>query len=527
MKRYLSFCMLGIATMLASCSQNEELLQGVDNNNSNAVTFSVALDEGMKTRAFAEDPAVSTMNLRAILLEEPATEEGEPTSKEITDITPKEDGKFAVTVSGMMTNSKYKLVLWADNESDYTVTNNVAIPANASKPGIAFYGTSGEYQTPDELSAKASNTLTLTHAVAKVTLNTTTALTDGKIATLSVPTRTSFNLISGEATGDGTAIDTSEGVTSGNLCSVYVLCNDGDELPTATIALSNGQEKEIASLPMKRNNHIKLQGDVDGIRTSGTLDFKVYLSENWNEQTSEFPQKYSVNPNTHTIVLSEAGNLTTTLIEQAVADGTGITLTLSGPMNETDAQALHDYFYGDYSAKDTHVSTLDMSGVTGLTTIKDDTFYNATYLKKVTLPASVTSIGNWVFTGSGLEILTADNVINVGEGAFGECEKLTELSLSSVTTFGNAQFILEHCTSLTTLKLTSPNFDGVFGSDFFHDTPTENVDLYIHKNLKLNKVTISSKESTSYQYHSGYSYFDFKSITLVDDSGNPVDESTL
>ena len=263
------------------------------------------------------------------------------------------------------------------------------------------------------------------------------------------------------------------------------------------------------------------------IITINSVTVKDWTTSNLSGGTAEEENKKLI-VSSGKIQLLEAGNLTTTFIEQAVANGTDITLTLSGPMNEIDAQALYDYFYGETGPKDTHVSTLDMSEVTGLTAIMDYTFTNATYLEKVILPASVTSIGAWAFTGSGLKTFTADNVTNVGMGAFCWCEKLTELSLSSVTTFGDAQFMFENCTSLTTLKLTSPNFDGAFGSDFFRDTPTANVDFYIHKNLKSNKLPVSySDGSTGYQYKSGYSYIDFKSITLVDDSGNPVDESTL
>lgn len=265
--------------------------------------------------------------------------------------------------------------------------------------------------------------------------------------------------------------------------------------------------------------------------TTNTVSVAPWGTDGWTIEDNA-DEWSGIDASTHTIDLSQAGQLTTTLIEEAVAGGTDITLTLSGPMDEAGAQALLDYFYGETSPKDTHVSILDMSGVTELTEIKDQTFRNAKYLKKVTLPASVTSIGAGAFIGSGLETLTANNVTNVGHGAFSWCEKLTELSLSSVTTFGNAQFTLEHCTSLTTLKLTSPDFDGAFPSDFFRDTSTANVDLYVHQNLESNKRTIVSAKDGSII---GYSFIDsnnsesidFKSITLMDDNGNPVDKTTL
>lgn len=45
------FLMLGIAAMLASCSQNEELFTDKGNNTVQQVTFTLATDEKPQTRA--------------------------------------------------------------------------------------------------------------------------------------------------------------------------------------------------------------------------------------------------------------------------------------------------------------------------------------------------------------------------------------------------------------------------------------------------------------------------------------------
>lgn len=363
MKKSLSFWMLGIAAMLASCSQNEELLQGTESNGNNAVTLTVTLDGGMKTRAYTEDPGLDKMQLTGFLVEEPADDTASPVVSAITGITGDGTNGYSVTISDLNEAKSYQLVFWASEDGAYNIQDQTVTPADASQPGIAFYGATESYKTPAQLAEDAQ--LTLTHAVTKVTLNTTTALTDGKIATLSVPTCISFNLISGEAAGEGTARDTSEGATSSDLCSVYVLCNDGDELPTATIALNDGLKKEIPNLPMKRNNHIKLQGDVDGIRTAGSLDFKVYLDEKWNE-TDKIFLPAEVDETTHTITTYIAGQIAEkpTLITEAM--GTEGILRVVGPMDQDDMDAI--------IANRTTITVLDLSEATGEIAITDRAF---------------------------------------------------------------------------------------------------------------------------------------------------------
>lgn len=531
MKKYIWMSVAALA--LASCSQNDELAQSGERLATTHVVFTANVESGMKTRAVTDPTDAAPTRALLEIYDASGTRVGNQIPGELNS-----EGTaftFRADLDGLQT---YTCAFWADtNEGTYNTESLKSISyvdATDEQQGIAF--TAKCDINPSE---SKNVTVMLTHAVAKLVLHETgTGLKANDVVgvTFTRPNYTfdaSSQTYTEDATTTGTAIDLSYTVTEDgkteDLTAAYMLVPSSVVVNDVNLYFATPEHsKTITNVPLKTNHRTLLRGAFENLATPApSQTFNITCDTNW-EDDSEKAFTTIVNSETHTIVLPETGNLTTTLIEKAVADGTDITLTISGPMNEIDAQALHDYFYGDYTAKDTHVSTLDMSSVTGLTTIEDDTFYNATYLKKVTLPASFTSIGNWAFSGSGLEILTADNVTNVGEGVFGYCQNLTELSLPSVTTFGNGQFILSGCTSLTTLKLTSPDFDGVFGSDFFRDTPTANVDLYIHKNLKSNKVTvISSEGSTSYQYHSGYSYFDFKSITLVDDSGNPVDESTL
>ncbi len=76
--------------------------------------------------------------------------------------------------------------------------------------------------------------------------------------------------------------------------------------------------------------------------------------------------------------------------------------------------------------------------------------------KNTTIPASVTSIGNYAFSGcSGLtSVEIPTNVTSIGDNAFFECNGLTSISIpSSVTSIGNDAF--QGCSNLTTVTIPS------------------------------------------------------------------------
>ncbi|MDY4675695.1 MAG: leucine-rich repeat domain-containing protein [Candidatus Borkfalkiaceae bacterium] len=83
--------------------------------------------------------------------------------------------------------------------------------------------------------------------------------------------------------------------------------------------------------------------------------------------------------------------------------------------------------------------------------IQDVAFNNCPALEKITIPNSVTSIGNNAFCYSGLtSVIIPDSVTTIGNNAFGSCNRLTSVTIGSgVTSISNDVF--SACSELTSV----------------------------------------------------------------------------
>ena len=103
-----------------------------------------------------------------------------------------------------------------------------------------------------------------------------------------------------------------------------------------------------------------------------------------------------------------------------------------------------------------------------VTSIGNSTFSNCYRLTSVTIPNSVTSIGNSAFSGcSSLTSVTIPNsVTSIGNEAFNRCSSLTSVTIpNSVTSIGNNAF--KGCSALT--SVTIPNSVTSTGNNAFKD----------------------------------------------------------
>lgn len=105
------------------------------------------------------------------------------------------------------------------------------------------------------------------------------------------------------------------------------------------------------------------------------------------------------------------------------------------------------------SGWDNYLNTIDASKLTSWTTVENSAFqYN--YMTSITLPASITTIGDYAFNNctSLTSINLPNSITSIGESAFNQCRSLTNLTLpNSLTTIGNNGF--QYCSGLTSIIL--------------------------------------------------------------------------
>ena len=121
-----------------------------------------------------------------------------------------------------------------------------------------------------------------------------------------------------------------------------------------------------------------------------------------------------------------------------------------GELSEAEAKAVTD-LGKVFKENRAIISFNELQYFTGLTTIGNETFANCSDLSSVSIPNTVTSIGNEAFRACGLTSIEIPNsVITIGNAAFMLCNGLTSINIpKSVTSINNNAF--KDCSALNIL----------------------------------------------------------------------------
>ena len=138
-------------------------------------------------------------------------------------------------------------------------------------------------------------------------------------------------------------------------------------------------------------------------------------------------------------------NVEAVLLANGVGDGLGVTYKAAAKVT-----SISTWFKGNTDI----TSFAEFVNFSGISLLADSTFYGCSSLTEITLPAGVTSIGNYAFNGCKLlaRVLNLENtkVTKIGNGVFNGCAALAEVSLpASLTSIG--QYAFNGCKSLTSV----------------------------------------------------------------------------
>ena len=282
--------MLAAAALLASCSQNDELQNTVnDHEGLKPMTISVTLPEGMTTRAIASDDAEDAYCFVQILDE--LGEDLEGGHSAVQGMTKTGDG-YTATVY-LKGDENYNFLFWATSGNEEP--DDLRNVAYTNGETLAWAGKESAAWSANGVSC------TLQHVVSRITLTTTTNLSVSTANPLSitVPTTfTAYNVLTMEPAGAATSdfTHTFDPITVSDASEsppvqigrFYALVNKEPQVLKLHYGGPLGNpEKEIPNVPLAPNTHVVLKGDVANAGlVSGTITATVV--NDWIDGSASF-----------------------------------------------------------------------------------------------------------------------------------------------------------------------------------------------------------------------------------------------
>ncbi len=257
--RYI-FMAFAVALFATSCSQDELLEDGGDapvTGQTQTYTFTVSPDIVMEGDAKTRTPTATTDDQPTRCYMQVYDAAG------VTKVTDPIAGtssndNYTFTVE-LASNAEYTYLFWADN-GNQDISNLTAVPYQAGTVAYAYHTTG----TPEEVTG---TTVSLKHAVTKLTLQTTTETSAeaGEAVRVTATCASSYNVAApaNSTFSQQTLVKTFEGPTNvaanKEVASFYFISKDEAQSVDVEFHLL---KQTIESVPLAANTHVYLQGDL-------------------------------------------------------------------------------------------------------------------------------------------------------------------------------------------------------------------------------------------------------------------------
>lgn len=520
-----------VALVISSCGQEEGLSPEPSDSSPISMTFSVLAETGKQSRAGTDlaDP----LPTRAYMYIKDNSNQ-----KVLNHSMPgtASNGQFSFTLELDRSHS-YTVAFWADG-GRYTIDPDSGLESityetpNDNTPAIAYAKCVSDFK-PTEATA----TITLQHAVAKLVMRESETLNIGdKVNVSFTRDNYTYSAVKQTYTPDGTtpvslSLTVNSETQKGDIMECYMLApnesspagNDpamlvGNFTIEYTPAGETPSHKQsIPNVSFKANHRTIIAGDIMDL-SKLQQTFAITVDNTWSDTTSppindnstgDDPDNSTPSTDVATITLNSAGTLTNEMLVAAI--GSGNALKINGPINDADFSVMRGYLLSTGDGKDKRLS-LDLSGADfttlpesafssstlsiygkdtstpttglkeiilpeGLTAISDGAFIDCVNLTDVTIPTTVTKLGDMAFYRSGITRLYAPNVTIVNGNACDGCTALTHVVLGNLTEIWDAAF--KACDSLTTFDITRCTAVPQSGNPIFGYSETPNLTIYV------------------------------------------------